>query len=45
MGPLAVSRFRNIGDDMIVNAPQTGEVVSVKTMWYSRKPMSFGRIP
>ena len=34
-----------IGNDEIINAPQTGEVVSIKTMWYSRKPMTFGRVP
>ena len=33
-----------IGNDEIINAPQTGEVVSIKTMWYSRKPMSYGRV-
>ncbi len=33
-----------LGNDEIINAPQTGEVVSIKTMWYSRKPMSYGRI-
>ncbi|MFN0028127.1 MAG: NlpC/P60 family protein [Acidimicrobiales bacterium] len=33
-----------IGNDEIVNAPQTGEVVSIKTMWYSRKPMTYGRV-
>lgn len=33
-----------IGNDEIINSPQTGEVVSIKTMWYSRKPMTYGRI-
>jgi cell wall-associated NlpC family hydrolase len=33
-----------VGGDQIINAPQTGDVVSVKTMWYSRKPMTYGRI-
>lgn len=33
-----------IGNDQILNAPQTGELVSIKTMWYSRKPMTYGRI-
>ncbi|MGD9752803.1 MAG: NlpC/P60 family protein [Acidimicrobiia bacterium] len=33
-----------IGNDEIINAPQTGELVSIKTMWYSRKPMTYGRI-
>lgn len=33
-----------IGNDQILNAPQTGDVVSVKTMWYSSKPMTYGRI-
>ncbi len=34
-----------IGNDLIINAPQTGELVSIKTMWYSRKPMTYGRVP
>ncbi len=33
-----------IGNDEIVNAPRTGEVVSVKNMFYSSKPMTYGRI-
>lgn len=33
-----------IGGDQIVDAPQTGEYVEIKTMWYSRKPMSYGRV-
>ena len=33
-----------IGNELIVNAPQTGDVVHVKTMWYSSKPMTYGRV-
>ncbi len=33
-----------VGNEEIVNAPHTGEVVGVKTMFYSSKPMTFGRI-
>jgi len=33
-----------IGNELIVDAPQTGDVVQVKTMWYSRKPMTYGRV-
>jgi cell wall-associated NlpC family hydrolase len=33
-----------LGGDQIVDAPQTGEDVEIKTMWYSRKPMSYGRV-
>jgi cell wall-associated NlpC family hydrolase len=33
-----------IGGDMIVNAPYTGEYVRVQSMWYSSKPMTFGRV-
>jgi len=33
-----------IGNDEIVNAPRTGELVGVKNMFYSSKPMTYGRI-
>jgi cell wall-associated NlpC family hydrolase len=33
-----------IGGDQIVDAPQTGEYVEIKTMFYSRKPMTYGRV-
>lgn len=33
-----------IGNDEILNAPQTGDVVSIKNMFYSSKPMTYGRI-
>jgi hypothetical protein len=33
-----------LGNDEIVDAPQTGEYVEIKTMWYSRKPMTYGRV-
>ncbi|MBM3683266.1 MAG: hypothetical protein FJW83_01810 [Actinobacteria bacterium] len=33
-----------IGNELIVDAPQIGDVVQVKTMWYSRKPMTYGRV-
>ncbi len=33
-----------IGNGEIVNAPRTGEVVGVKSMFYSSKPMTYGRI-
>lgn len=33
-----------IGGEMIVNAPYTGEYVRVQSMWYSSKPMTFGRV-
>jgi cell wall-associated NlpC family hydrolase len=34
-----------IGNDLIVNAPYTGEYVRVQSMWYSSKPMTYGRVP
>ena len=34
-----------IGNDLIVNAPFTGEFVRIQSMWYSSKPMTYGRIP
>lgn len=34
-----------IGNDLIVNAPYTGEFVRVQSMWYSSKPMTYGRVP
>lgn len=33
-----------IGNELIVDAPQTGDVVQIKTMWYSSKPMTYGRV-
>ena len=33
-----------IGNDEIINAPQTGGVVSIKNMFYSSKPMTYGRV-
>jgi cell wall-associated NlpC family hydrolase len=33
-----------VGGDQILNAPQTGDVVGIKSMWYSSKPMTYGRI-
>jgi len=33
-----------VGNDQIINAPQTGDVVSIKNMFYSSKPMTYGRI-
>jgi cell wall-associated NlpC family hydrolase len=33
-----------IGGEMIVNAPYTGEYVRVQSMWYSSKPMTYGRV-
>ena len=33
-----------IGDGMIINAPYTGEVVRIQSMYYSSKPMTFGRV-
>jgi cell wall-associated NlpC family hydrolase len=33
-----------VGGGQIINAPYTGEVVRVQDLYYSSKPMSFGRI-
>ena len=33
-----------IGGGQIINAPYTGEVVRIQDMYYSSKPMTFGRI-
>lgn len=33
-----------IGNDQIINAPQTGDVVGIKNMFYSSKPMTYGRV-
>jgi cell wall-associated NlpC family hydrolase len=33
-----------VGDGMIINAPYTGEVIRIQSMYYSSKPMTFGRV-